>query len=134
MKTLLRELRLPLSCLLVAGLIGIAAIVDHRNKMSRLYRAEVAEWFCAHQGKRCGGPSSDGIEASWQARQWGYEIAVVVIGGFGVVALGRRVLRRRLESRRAELDVSDSDPGGGRSPGVASGGLRSRQSRGQARR
>jgi hypothetical protein len=75
---------LGIACLAIAGLIGLAAIADHRNKNARSDSAELSEWYCQHEGTRCGGPSSERIEAHWNQRQLGYEIAVSVLGATGI--------------------------------------------------
>jgi hypothetical protein len=87
-------MRLALVCLAVAGLIGAAAVVDHSWKQRRIDRAEVAEWYCRHQGTRCGGPSSKRIEAHWNTRQIGYEAAVVALVAGAAIGAGRRVRSR----------------------------------------
>lgn len=71
-------------CFALAATIGLAAIADHRNKQDRINRAYVGEWYCAHQHVRCGGPSTNSIEAHWNQRQWMYQIVVVSLGGAAV--------------------------------------------------
>ena len=90
---LLRRHLVSIVCLAAAGLIGVAAIIDHRNKQARIDRAHVAEWYCAHDGTRCGGPSSEKIEEHWNERQEGYEIAVVALSGFALVRFVYRLAR-----------------------------------------
>jgi hypothetical protein len=78
--------------------IGTAGLVDHTLKGRRMDRAEVSEWYCGHEQRRCGGPSSKGIEDAWNQRERGYQIAL----GF-VAAVGAAVTiaaRARLSSRR----------------------------------
>jgi hypothetical protein len=82
---LLRRHVVSFVLLALAGIIGVTAIADHRIKNARMSRAEVAEWYCRHDGTRCGGPSSARIEARWNRRQLGYEVAVIALGGFAVV-------------------------------------------------
>jgi len=81
---------LGLACLAAAGLVGMAAVVDRHVKQERGNRAEVAEWYCEHQGTRCGGASSAGIEARWNQREVAYVVAVSVLGasGAGLLAAG----------------------------------------------
>jgi hypothetical protein len=88
---------LSFTCLAVAGLIGVAATVDHRSKRGQINRAELAKWYCEHEQTRCGGPSSKRIEASWNRRQGVYEIGVIAFGaaGLGRIALTRFRRRRR---------------------------------------
>jgi hypothetical protein len=93
MRRRLRRQLVGLACLAAAGLIGAGAIVDHRLKDARTDQAEVAEWYCSHLGTRCGGASSAGLEARWNQRQLGYEIAVAVLGAAGVGLLLTRLLR-----------------------------------------
>ena len=87
--------KLSLVALAAAGIIGLVAIADHRNKQARINRAEVSEWFCKHRGQRCGGPSSRRIEDHWNERQLGYEAIVAVLAGFAVVRTARVSLRKR---------------------------------------
>ena len=94
MAPFLRRHLLSIACFASAGLIGLAAIADHRNKQERINRAQLSEWYCKHQGTRCGGPSSDRIETHWNQRQWAYEIAVVGLGGFAIASFLYRVTRR----------------------------------------
>ena len=90
----LRRHRLSIACYVLAGTIGVVAIADHRNKPRRIESRRAPEWFCAHQGTRCGGPSSDRIEEQWNERQWAYEIAVIGLAGFAVVRFAYRLARR----------------------------------------
>lgn len=87
----LRRYWASLLCFALAAAIGLAAIADHRNKGSRTGKAEVLEWYCAHDGTQCGGPSSKRIEADWNERELGYVIAVSALGGFAILLFfGRR--------------------------------------------
>jgi hypothetical protein len=92
MERLLRRHLVSIAVLALAGLIGLAAIIDHANKGARMDRAERLEWYCIHKGTHCGGPSSDRIESRWNERQWAYEVAVAALG---VGAVARVVLRER---------------------------------------
>jgi hypothetical protein len=94
LRLFLRRHRLSLLGFALAGAIGLAAIADHVNKQSRMNKAEILEWYCAHDGTRCGGPSSERIEAHWNGRQLGYEIAVVGLSGVALLLVARRTLRR----------------------------------------
>jgi hypothetical protein len=81
-------------CALAALLVGVAAVVDHRNEKSRGNAAQVREWYCAHDGTRCGGASSAAIERHWEVRERVYEVAtVVLVAAAGVFAV--RHFRRR---------------------------------------
>jgi hypothetical protein len=84
--------RLAMVLVAAAVLIGIGAVVDHHAKQARINRAEIGEWYCLHRGTRCGGPSSDRIEARWNERQSAYEAVVVALGA---TAVARVVLRAR---------------------------------------
>jgi hypothetical protein len=90
----LRRHRASLLCFALAGLVGLAAIADHRNKQSRIDNAEVLAWYCSHDRTHCGGPSYEGIEAHWNERQLGYEIAVSVLGGLAILLFVARTVRR----------------------------------------
>jgi hypothetical protein len=83
-------MRLALVCLAAAVVVGGAAVLDHTWKQRRIERAEVAEWYCRHVGTRCGGPSSKRIEARWNTRQTGYEVAVVALVAVAAVGGARR--------------------------------------------
>ena len=89
-----------LLCFALAAAIGLAAIADHRNKGSRLDKAEVLEWYCAHDGTHCGGPSSERIEAHWNERELGYVIAVSGLSGFAILLFAGR---RRVTTRAGSL-------------------------------
>jgi hypothetical protein len=91
---LLRRHLVSVVCFAIAGLLGVAAIADHRNKGARMDRAEVLEWYCSHVGTHCGGPSSARIEAHWNQRQMGYEAAVTIVGGFAILLFAYRAVRR----------------------------------------
>ena len=93
-----RRVRIGLVCLVLAGLIGVGAIVDHREKTVRSNRAELAEWFCTHRGTRCGGASSAAMERAWNRREVGYEASIGLLGVMGAASLvlaGRRRLSLR---------------------------------------
>lgn len=84
----------PLVGLALAGAIGLAATADHRNKQSRIGKAEVLAWYCQHDGTHCGGPSFERMEAHWNERELGYEIAVSGLGGFAILLFVGLTLRR----------------------------------------
>ena len=91
----LRSYWLSLACLGAAAVIGVVAIVDHHRKQDQIDAAQVDEYFCREQQVRCGGTPWERIEDDWQARQVGYEAAVIALGGLGVVLIGYRVARGR---------------------------------------
>lgn len=64
-------------------------------KNVRSDRAELAEWYCTHDDVRCGGPSSDWIEARWNQREVGYKVAVSILGATGAGLLVAGSLSRR---------------------------------------
>jgi len=82
-----------LLCFAAAGAIVVAAIADHSNKGSRIYEAEVLEWYCAHEGTHCDGPSSERIETGWNERELGYEIAVGALSGFAILLFAAKLRR-----------------------------------------
>jgi hypothetical protein len=92
-------LLLPTLLLLASLLIGVAAIGDHHWKRTRMNRAELDSYYCTHRGTRCGRGNPDRIEAAWNERQLGYEIAVAVTAATGLVLLARDVRRRGLRRR-----------------------------------
>ena len=55
---------LLLACV-CASALAIAAVADHRDKGRRIDRAAIAEWYCTHDGTRCGGVRSAKIERRW---------------------------------------------------------------------
>jgi len=89
----LRRHRASLLCFALAVAIGLGAIVDRANKQSRMDSAEVLEWYCDHDGTHCGGPSSERIEADWNERELGCEIAVVGLGGLAILLFVGRAVR-----------------------------------------
>lgn len=91
MRRLLHGYRIGLACLALALLLGLAAIVDHRNKTARSNRAELSEWYCTNTGTRCGGASSAAIERHWNQRELGYEVAVTLLGAFGAASVVRAI-------------------------------------------
>jgi len=93
MRQRLRLRLVAFACFAAAGLVGITAIADHHWKNVRGDRAEIAEWYCQHQGIRCGGASSAGIEARWNQRERVYVIVVSVLGAAGIVLLGAEGVR-----------------------------------------
>jgi hypothetical protein len=90
----LRRYWAPLLCFALATTIGLAATTDHRNKQSRINKAEVQSWYCQHDGTHCGGPSFERIETHWNERELVYEIAITGLGGFAILLLFGRTLRR----------------------------------------
>jgi hypothetical protein len=72
----------------VSAAVALAAAVDHTVKGTRMNRAEVHEWMCAHHGVECGHMASADIEAGWNARERFYVGAVGALGGLAVVTLG----------------------------------------------
>ena len=92
MRTLAQAHLPTLVCLAAAGILGLAAVVDHSWKQRRIDRAQVAAWYCTHQGTTCGGESWRRIEYRWNRRQLGYEIAVASLTAFGLaLVIGRSV-------------------------------------------
>jgi hypothetical protein len=69
-----------------AVLVTAAGIVDHEVKQHRMNRAQEGEWYCIHQGIRCGGEDSEAIEAAWNRRE-PFEVgAAVALGAVGLAA------------------------------------------------
>jgi hypothetical protein len=90
----MRRHLLPLVSLGLAALIAVAALVDHSWKQRRIYRVEVAAWYCEHQGLDCEHTSWAAIERHWNQRQLAYEIAVALFGASGLVLAAYRRARR----------------------------------------
>ncbi|MGH2933414.1 MAG: hypothetical protein ACRDL2_02730 [Gaiellaceae bacterium] len=94
---------------------GVAAIVDHQKKQTRIVSAELDDWYCSHDGTRCGGADPDGIEAHWNQRQLGYEITVSTLGGSALLLLGSAAVggvRRRRRVSRSSQDGTSADASG----------------------
>jgi hypothetical protein len=84
-RRLLRRYLPSIVALVIAAVIVPLAVADHRNKQSRMNRAEVAEWYCTHRAVRCNGPSSARIEDRWNKRQVAYEVALAVLVTFAIL-------------------------------------------------
>jgi hypothetical protein len=84
---------LGLACLVSAAVLGAVAITDHHRKQQRINDAQVAAYFCRVQHTHCGAESWHKIEADWQTRQIMYEVAVVALGGLGLLVIGYRLAR-----------------------------------------
>ena len=95
MRSLLRTFAVPLALLAAALVLGGVAFADHWWKQQRIDRAEVADWYCRHRGVDCGATSWRTLEAHWQDRQVGYEIAVCLLG-LAAVGTAARPARRLL--------------------------------------
>jgi hypothetical protein len=87
-------MRLPLALAAAAILVAGLGIADHTWKGRRGNRAQLREWYCVHQGTRCGGPSSAAIERHWNERELAYEIVVV-----GLLTVATTVAVHRLDRR-----------------------------------
>jgi hypothetical protein len=92
-----RLLSFGILCCTLGAVIGLVAVVDHRDKTARMNRAERSEWYCTHTATRCGGPSSAGIERRWNRREVGYMILFGALVGSGAICLA---LDRAQTSRR----------------------------------
>jgi hypothetical protein len=84
-----------LVCLGLAGLVAVAAIIDHRWKQARIDDAQVQHWYCVHRGTQCGGPSWRAIERRWNERQVAYEFVVIVLGGSALAGSALLEIRGR---------------------------------------
>ena len=69
-----------IACAGAAALVSVAGVVDHHVKQARENRAELSDWYCAHDEARCSGPSSVRIENDWNARELGYQIVLAALG------------------------------------------------------
>lgn len=87
-------MRLPAVLLLAVVLVVAAATADHAWKTHRANDAERREWYCAHAGTRCGGPSSASIERHWNQRELVYELV-----GAGLLTAAATVAVHRLDRR-----------------------------------
>lgn len=84
---------LSLAALAVAFVVGVGATADHRNKLARQDRAELAEWYCQHVGTQCGGASAAAIEAHWNEREAAYLVLCCGLAGFAVIRFRSRARR-----------------------------------------
>ena len=107
MQALIRQHLLAFACLTAAGILCIAAVVDHRWKQRRMDRAEIAAWYCTHEGTHCGGESWRQIENRWNRRQLGYEIAAATLSSLALALIVVRAFRPR------ERPSSSPSRGGG---------------------
>ena len=92
------RLRLIVLCIalsVAAIVVAVVAIHDHRHSKSRINRAELAEWYCKHQGTRCGGSDSDRIHEAWESRERGYKRTEGVLAGALLLGAGGILLSRR---------------------------------------
>jgi hypothetical protein len=96
----LRRFLLPLALFAFAGVVGLAAIADHRWKQRRTNHAEILEWQCVHEHTHCGGPSSAAMERHWNERQLGYEVAVSLLGASAILLAADRAFRPRNRGTR----------------------------------
>jgi hypothetical protein len=110
MRALARTFAIPLVFLAAALVVGLVAIGDHWWKQQRIDRAELAEWYCRHDGTECNGPVWRTLEAHWQDRQVAYEVAVGALF-LAAVASGAGGARKLRTGGVAE----EEPPGGGSS-------------------
>ena len=80
---------------LAAIAVAVVAVTDHHRSRARSNRAQLAEWYCTHQGTRCGGPSSDRMHEAWENRELGYKVTEGTLAGAALLAAGLIVLPRR---------------------------------------
>jgi hypothetical protein len=85
-------MRLSLALLAAATLVAGLGIADRTWKGRRVNHAELREWYCVHQGTRCGGPAPSAIERHWNHRELVYEIVVT-----GLLAAAATVAVHRLD-------------------------------------
>jgi hypothetical protein len=83
---------------LAIGVVVGAAYADHRHKTAVMLRLELSEWYCTHEGTRCGEGGSKRIERRWNERELGYETSAVVLACGAVVLLDAARRRRRSSS------------------------------------
>jgi hypothetical protein len=99
-------------CIAVAVIAGVA-VADHARKNGQMHRADVAWWYCMHDGRGCGNNpeiaehKADRIEEGWQRRERVYAamIATLTAGG---LAIGVNGLRRRVTRRTRRLPAAET--------------------------
>jgi cytochrome oxidase assembly protein ShyY1 len=92
------RLRLVVLCIalsLTGIAVAVVAVTDHHRSRARSNRAQLAEWYCQHEGTRCGGPSSVRMHEAWENRELGYKVTEGTLAGAVLLAAGLIVLRRR---------------------------------------
>jgi hypothetical protein len=95
--------------LLLAGAVAVTAVVDHRHKTARMGPANVASWFCQHDGVRCDEPQAEDVAGGWHRRERFYRAGFAVLLAVGLGgALTSGVLLLRDRERRTQL-ASGSD-------------------------
>jgi hypothetical protein len=103
-----------LACLVAAAAIAVAATVDHHVKITRVNRAQVADWYCRHRGTECGGPSFERIESRWNQREWVYAFSFALFAGYGAVRLLSGVFDDRATpadpAARSATEPNDAPP------------------------
>ena len=87
MRGTLRRHLLSVVALVIAALIIPLGLIDHHRKQLRMNEAEVGEWYCAHLGTRCDGPSSASIEDHWNTREACYVALLVALTGFAALRI-----------------------------------------------
>ena len=80
---------------LVAAIVAVLALADHRQTKGRITRAETAQWYCEHKGTRCGGPDYMVIHAAWERRELRYKVAEGVLSFAVVIGMGWSIRLRR---------------------------------------
>ncbi|HEX6663103.1 MAG TPA: hypothetical protein VF025_05470 [Gaiellaceae bacterium] len=92
------RLRLVVLCIalsLTGIAVAVVAVTDHHRSRARSNRAQLAEWYCTHQGTRCGGPSSVRMHEAWENRELGYKVTEGTLAGVVLLTAGLIVLPRR---------------------------------------
>jgi hypothetical protein len=87
--------------------ISVIGILDHRHKNAVMGRTFDAPWYCEHQHVRCDeARQRQSVEDRWNARETGYQSALVVIA-----ALTLLVAARGLYARPRQRSVRSTTPG-----------------------
>jgi hypothetical protein len=92
--TFLRAHGALVGVLAALALIVAVAELDHAHKRAAGNAAQLAEWYCAHRGERCGGADSERIQRRWEERELGYRTAFALTAVAGVALLVRTRRRR----------------------------------------
>jgi hypothetical protein len=71
----------------LAGVIALAARVDHHRVGAQNWDANQASWYCQHNGTRCDELQIEDLERGWEHRELGYRIGFYSLLSVGSAAV-----------------------------------------------
>jgi hypothetical protein len=88
----LGTLRVALACALLALVVAVVAVADHRHKNAVTSRYDVNGWYCEYRGERCNLPQPGPIEDRWNQREVAYKgvFGLSLAGAAAAAAFGVR--------------------------------------------